>query len=81
MAQPQVVFSRLRNSVHFVSLFPLRAVRTLGFQRKLEWVRTEFGGNWYRLDEPPMEGWLCPAMFLYFNEAPAELYVKAEEIK
>ena len=52
-----------------------------GFQRKLEWVRTEFGGNWYRLDEPPMEGWLCPAMFLYFEEAPAELYVKAEEIK
>ena len=52
-----------------------------GFQRKLEWVRTEFGGNWYRLDEPPTEGWLCPAMFLYFKVAPAELYVKAEEIK
>ena len=52
-----------------------------GFQRKLEWVRTEFGGNWYRTDVPPMEGWLCPAMFLYFEEAPAELYVKAEEIK
>jgi hypothetical protein len=52
-----------------------------GFQRKLEWVRAEFEGNWYRLDEPPMEGWLCPAMFLYFNEAPAELYVKAEETK
>ena len=31
--------------------------------------------------EPPTEGWLCPAMFLYFNEAPAELYVKVEEIK
>ena len=52
-----------------------------GYQRKLEWVRTEFEGNWYRLEEPPMEGWLCPAMFLYFNEAPAELYVKAEAIK
>jgi hypothetical protein len=52
-----------------------------GFQRKLEWVRTEFDGNWYRMDEPPMEGWLCPAMFHYFEEAPAELYVKADEIR
>ena len=52
-----------------------------GFQRKLQWVRTEFDGNWYRTEEPPMEGWLCPAMFLYFNEAPAELYVKAEELR
>jgi hypothetical protein len=52
-----------------------------GFQRKLEWVREEFGGNWYRTDEPPMEGWLCPAMFRYFESAPAELYVKAEGLK
>ena len=52
-----------------------------GFQRKLKWERQEFGGNWYRLEEPPMEGWLCPAMFRYFEEAPADMYVKAEEIK
>ena len=52
-----------------------------GFQRKLTWVRTEFEGNWYRMEQPPMEGWLCPAMFRYFPVAPAELYVKAEEIR
>ena len=52
-----------------------------GYQRRLEWDRQEFDGNWYRLDKPPMEGWLCPAVFLYFNEAPAALSVKAEEIK
>ncbi len=52
-----------------------------GYQRRLKWDRQEFGGNWYRLNEPPMEGWLCPAMFRYFEVAPAELYVKAEEIK
>lgn len=51
------------------------------FQRKLKWVRTEFEGNWYRMEQPPMEGWLCPAMFRYFDVAPAELYVKAEEIR
>ncbi len=52
-----------------------------GFQRKLTWVREEMEGNWYKADEPPMEGWLCPALFRYFEAAPAELYVKAERIK
>lgn len=52
-----------------------------GFQRKLTWLREEFGGNWYKADEPPMEGWLCPALFRYFESAPAELYVKAEALK
>lgn len=52
-----------------------------GFQRKLDWVRAEFGGNWYSQSDPPQEGWLCPAMFRYFDEAPAELFVKAEEIQ
>jgi hypothetical protein len=51
-----------------------------GFQRRLEWVREDMDGNWYRADEPPMEGWLCPALFEYFDEAPRELYVKAEAI-
>jgi len=52
-----------------------------GFQKRLEWVREEMGGNWYKADEPPMEGWLCPALFRYFDVAPAELYVKAEAMK
>lgn len=25
-----------------------------------------------------MEGWLCPALFKYFDETPKETYVKAE---
>jgi hypothetical protein len=49
-----------------------------GYQRKLTWVREEMGGNWYRADEPPSKGWLCPALFRYFEQAPAELYVSAE---
>lgn len=27
-----------------------------------------------------MEGWICPAMFKYYDKAPAHLYVKAEAI-
>lgn len=49
-----------------------------GHQRKLTWQRAEAGGNYYSIDDPAMEGWLCPAMFQYFREAPKELFVKAE---
>lgn len=52
-----------------------------GFQRRLEWVRDEMGGNWYKADQPPSEGWLCPALDRYFEEAPTEFYVKAEALK
>ena len=49
-----------------------------GYQKQLMWKREEMDGNWYASNEPPMEGWLCPALFRYFERAPAELYVKAE---
>ena len=49
-----------------------------GYQKKLTWVRGDSGGNYYRTDDPPMEGWLCPALMRYYDEAPKELYVKAE---
>jgi hypothetical protein len=52
-----------------------------GYQQKLMWAREDSGGNYYRLDDPPMEGWLCPALLEYFAAAPAEVYVKAEPIE
>ena len=51
-----------------------------GFQKKLTWVRSDTLGNTYRLEDPPMEGWICPALFRYYREAPKEIYVKAEAI-
>jgi hypothetical protein len=50
------------------------------FQKKLTWVRGDMGGNYYKIDDPPMEGWLCPAMFKYYDKAPPELYVKADPL-
>jgi len=50
-----------------------------GFIAKLVWTREEFGGNWYRWTDSGMEGWLCPALFKYFDAAPNEIYVKVEE--
>lgn len=49
-----------------------------GYRRKLTRVREEYGGWWYAADEPPIEGWLCPALFRYFDAAPEEIYAKAE---
>ena len=49
-----------------------------GYQQKAVRVRPEAGGWWYRTEEPAAEGWLCPALFRYFDQAPEELYVKAE---
>lgn len=40
-------------------------------------VREEGGGNWYRVEGGPadgMEGWLCPALFKFFAEAPRKLF-------
>jgi len=43
-------------------------------------LRAESGGWWYRTDEPEAEGWLCPALFRYFAEAPEQIYVKARGV-
>jgi hypothetical protein len=42
----------------------------------LEWVREEGGGNVYRWPDVGREGWLCPALFRYFDRAPQKLYVE-----
>jgi hypothetical protein len=37
-------------------------------------------GNWYKgsVAGQEMEGWLCPALGLYFKAAPARIFVKAD---
>ena len=51
-----------------------------GCQMKLDWLREdEFRtGNWYQWAGTDLEGWLCPALFKYFEQAPLNLYIKAE---
>ena len=51
-----------------------------GHQVKLEWRRGDGGGNWYYAPQLNMEGWLCPALFLYFQQAPNTIYAKAEPL-
>ena len=50
-----------------------------GFMVELQWRREEFGGNWYYSPQfGGCEGWLCPALFKYFTDAPAKLFGRAE---
>ena len=51
-----------------------------GHTAKLEWSAADCGGNWYCWHEKEMAGWLCPALYKYFREAPKELYFKAEAL-
>ena len=45
---------------------------------KLEWRRQESGGNWYWCPQYETEGWLCTALYRWFDEAPLEIYATAE---
>ena len=47
-----------------------------GCQVKFDWRREEFGGNWYYCSALEMEGWLCPALFEYFESAPKKIYAR-----
>jgi hypothetical protein len=49
-----------------------------GFTAKLQWRREDYSGNWYFSPDFDIEGWLCPALFKYFETAPKEIYIKAE---
>lgn len=66
-----------------------------GHDVELDWLRrddagvlgmdgteTDIAGNWYggEVMGQRMEGWLCPALFLYFQAAPQRIFVKAEPL-
>lgn len=39
----------------------------------------DMDGWWYQ-DRQLNKGWLCPAMFYFFDKAPERIYVKAEAV-
>lgn len=49
-----------------------------GYDFKFAWVREGDGGNWYHSEDFQLEGWLCPALFKYFESAPKEIFAKFE---
>jgi len=49
------------------------------YDMKFKWLREAEGGNYYEAVEFGLEGWLCPALFKYFDETPKEIYAKFEK--
>lgn len=49
-----------------------------GHQFHLEWRREANDGNVYHSADLGLEGWLCPALFRYFEAAPSDLYVQVK---
>ena len=52
---------------------------------EITWNREESGGNIYHWqfekdgEQTVMEGWLCPALNLYYPAAPQKLYIRLRE--
>ncbi|WP_392559809.1 DUF6717 family protein [Orbus mooreae] len=46
----------------------------------LEWIKSAEVGNWYYSKEFNIEGWLCPALFKYFDNIPSNLYLKIQSL-
>lgn len=49
-----------------------------GHQFRLSWRRADSGGNYYYSHSHGLEGWLCPALLEYFDQAPKELYFQVK---
>jgi hypothetical protein len=60
----------------FIMVFSAGAFPAYRF--RLEWRRPESGGNVYYSADLDAEGWLCPALFRYFDAAPPEIYVQVK---
>lgn len=52
-----------------------------GHQAEMRRLHPEHGGTWYSCDQVGLEGWLCPALFKYYAEAPANLYIQIKPRK
>jgi len=56
------------------SPFPVK-----GSKFVVSFLKAEFGGSWYQLEGTDIQGWLCPALFKFFDTAPAKLFLTVEE--
>lgn len=54
-----------------------------GHDVELRWLRADpHAGNWYAgtVVGESMEGWLCPALLLYFAEPPRRIFVRCDPL-
>jgi hypothetical protein len=51
-----------------------------GSTHQLHKERPECNGTWYSCPQTESEGWLCPALFQFYQDAPAVLHGRAESL-
>lgn len=53
-----------------------------GYSHKLIFIEKDDlkTGNWYQLEGTELKGWLCPALYKYYEQAPKEIYIKIEPL-
>ncbi len=49
-----------------------------GSKIRLDRCEHEMGGYWYQLAGTQTKGWLCPALFHYFDAAPDSIFAAVE---
>ena len=86
MIDTAVALKGIKNAEHgFLMVFSASPFPDADFE--VEWVQEETEGNVYRArfeidgEVQEIEGWLCPALNLYFPEAPKKLYVQVREAR
>ena len=52
-----------------------------GHDLQLDRQHEESGGWWYQSTKLGMQGWLCPALFHYFDEAPLRIFANFSKVK
>lgn len=71
---PEIFRFMVGEAYRFDALFS--AAQFPGARYVLWHRREDSGGNWYVLGGTELEGWLCPALFKYFSEAPKGIYIQ-----
>ncbi len=79
---PEMVDVLVKNITNVDEGFKLifSAIPFPGYQAELIWLREEYSGHWYLWAENKMEGWICPALFKYFETQPCKIYCRAESL-
>ena len=52
-----------------------------GTQVSVKRTREEHGGTWYHSPDFGFEGWLCPALFRYFETAPEAIHFQVKRLQ
>lgn len=63
----------------FICMFSKNPFPTYQYELKLKTRGNEITGNWYTCKELAIDGWLCGALYKYFEVEPDSIYIQVKE--